>query len=76
MRELERAISMKPNLLRVSLGACAGLRNMSLDSFENMAVRVIERLKRTGVRFVMVSDGGMYGNVIQELCRRYSCDIE
>ncbi len=76
MRELESAISMKPNLLRVSLGTCAGLRNMSLDSFENMAVMVIERLKRTGVRFVMVSDGGMYGNVIQELCRRYSCDIE
>ena len=76
MRELESAISMKPDLLRVSLGACAEIRNMSLDSFENMAVRVIERLQHTGVRFVMVSDGGKYGNVIQELCRRYSCDIE
>lgn len=76
MRELESAISMKPDLLRVSLGSCAEIRNMSLDSFENMAVRVIDRLKRTGVRFVMVSDGGKYGNVIQELSRKHSCEIE
>lgn len=76
MRELEEIVSKKPNHLRVSLGPCAEYRNMSLDSFENMAVRVIERLKRTGIRFAMVPDGGMYGTVIQELSRRYSCDIE
>jgi serine/threonine protein kinase len=76
MRELESAISMKPDLLRVSLGSCAEIRNMSLDSFKEMARMVIDRLQHTGVRFVMVSDGGKYGNVIQELSRKHSCEIE
>lgn len=76
MEELERVISMKPQHIRVSLTQCGIYRDMSPRSFEYMAIMVIERLKiATGISFALDIDGGRYGMILQDLARKYGCDI-
>ena len=73
---LERAIERRPVRLRVQLGRYAQNKEMSPDSFESLLENVADRLKSAGVNFVLIPDGGQYGDITRRIARQRSCEIE
>ena len=77
LSQLDRTISQRPIRLKVSLSAYATGKDMSVERFEQQLLTpAIERLRTSGVSFSLVPGPGKYGSAVQDMAKRFGCELE
>ena len=77
LTQLDRAIGGKPMRLKVSLSPYAKRKDLSVERFEQqLLVPAIERLRTSGVSFSLVPGSGKYGSAVQDMAKRFGCELE
>jgi len=77
LSQLDAEIGKRPTHLKVSLSAYAQQKELSVERYEQqLLIPAIERLRTSGVSYSLVPGPGRYGSTVQDVARRFGCDIE